>query len=312
MPFINRKSKVRNHPLNGFYVGGAVGGHHDHRHSHRVVASRGTSGAGGGEGKLQCTNNLKQMGLGCLNHEQTHGTFPTGGWGHGWAGDASRGFDKRQPGGWHYNILPYMEMQTLHDVGAYKTALADIPVRIATPVATFICPSRRFVIPYPYPLRDNTDSNFHLLSVQPQTVGKTDYAGNSGVDYEGKDGARGPATLEIADGMNDSTWASAYGKDCNGVFHSRSQTTIAMITDGTSNTYLIGEKYLDQDQYTSGLFGSDDQGWDCGWDWDTVRWTGHTPFDPNGSNAAYFRPKQDAPGDSTNGFAFGSLPRQRF
>ena len=68
--------------------------------------------------QTQCKNNLKQLALGCLNHEQATGRFPTDGWGFAWTGDADRGTDWRQPGGWIYNVLPYIEQQALHDLGA--------------------------------------------------------------------------------------------------------------------------------------------------------------------------------------------------
>ncbi len=71
--------------------------------------------------QVQCKNNLKQLALGCLAHENATGRFPTGGWGSSWTGDPDLGTARLQPGGWIYNVLPYIEKQTIHDLGAGQT-----------------------------------------------------------------------------------------------------------------------------------------------------------------------------------------------
>ena len=45
---------------------------------------------------VQCQNNLKQLALGCLNHEQVYNHLPTGGWGGAWIGEPTRGFAEKQ------------------------------------------------------------------------------------------------------------------------------------------------------------------------------------------------------------------------
>jgi prepilin-type N-terminal cleavage/methylation domain-containing protein len=67
--------------------------------------------------RTQCTNHLKQLSLGMIQHAETHGHLPTAGWLGSWVGDPDRGFDERQPGGWIYNILPFIEEQQVHDMG---------------------------------------------------------------------------------------------------------------------------------------------------------------------------------------------------
>ena len=66
--------------------------------------------------RVQCANNVKQLGLAMLLHEHANGWLPSGGWGHLWVGDPASGFGKNQPGGFFYNCLPYLEQQALHDL----------------------------------------------------------------------------------------------------------------------------------------------------------------------------------------------------
>src|SRR3954454_25383737 len=67
--------------------------------------------------RSQCKNNLKQIGLACLNHADTHKHFPSGGWGYDWTADPNRGYGPDQPGSWIYNILDYVEEGTLRNLG---------------------------------------------------------------------------------------------------------------------------------------------------------------------------------------------------
>lgn len=132
--------------------------------------------------RSECGNNLKQLGLAVKLHEETHRTYPAGGWGADWIGDPDSGFGTKQPGGWIYNILPYIEQSSLRDIGAglspteKRAALVGL---LETPVEGLNCPSRRLSRLYPYqgprPLQ-NVDP--------PDRVAKTDYAVNDELSYE--------------------------------------------------------------------------------------------------------------------------------
>ena len=143
--------------------------------------------------------------MGCLTHESANGFLPTGGWGWAWGGDPDRGFTARQPGGWLFNILPYIELGALHDLGLGGNA--DGLCRMAeTPVATFYCPTRRSDIAYPY-----VHSGIFYYYNRPSAIGHSDYAGSTGEATLNR--RRWPDLLHHADGgaWTDAKWATVVG-----------------------------------------------------------------------------------------------------
>jgi prepilin-type N-terminal cleavage/methylation domain-containing protein len=251
--------------------------------------------------QVRCSNNLKQIALACLSHEQANGYFPSSGWGWTWAGDPDRGFGKRQPGGWHYSILPYMGLDNLHDMGLGRDYAAMV-VAAEQPIATFICPTRRNAIAYPF----INGTNFNQYPRRPTLIGRSDYAANGGggpthgVGWEMGSGGAGNF-YSSGDALSDSDWVkNCYGDHahCNGVMFRHSQCLMADISDGASNTFLIGERYCWPDHYEDGVDGlGDDQGWMEGYDYDTNRWVqvgDANARDPG--DRGYQEPRQDTPG----------------
>ncbi len=112
------------------------------------------------------------------------------------------------------------------------------------------------------------------------------------------------------DSMSASQWISLPGSHAQdtGVVFTHSAITMADIEDGCSNTYLIGEKYVNPDCYTGPGDPADNQHWNIGVDWDTVRYTGTTTNAPGTTSfsnwSEYFMPRQDVPGYLL-GFVFG-------
>lgn len=68
-------------------------------------------------------------------------------------------------------------------------------------------------------------------------------------------------------------------------FNNQGPITTALVSDGTSNTILVGEKRLNQ--LGLGNFqGDDNEGYTSGWDHDVIRYTDREPRpDPNASGA---------------------------
>ena len=246
----------------------------------------------------QCKNNLKQLSLACLNHENVHKHLPTSGWGWRWQGDSTRGYGVDQPGGWAFNILAFIEERAVRDllVGIHATDFdtrqAQMLKLVQSELPAFNCPSRRPLQLYPY---TNADPNGAALAINCLlcrrdngcTVMRGDYAGNGGNARPA--GQTGPVDLGSA-----ATFTGWITKTQNGVMFQRSVVRLAQISDGTSKTALIGEKYMNPDRYTDGSDLADDQNLFVGHDTDNIRYTGHR--NPTTSIAEAYEPLQDQAG----------------
>ena len=60
----------------------------------------------------------------------------------------------------------------------------------------------------------------------------------------------------------------------NGICAPHSQLQAGTITRGRSGLFLVGEKYLNPDNYLNGLDAGDNSSWDMGYDANVVRWSG--------------------------------------
>jgi len=158
--------------------------------------------------RISCENNLKQIGLALHNYHDDYQAFPPG---YRASGPYSDGATDTAPGwGWSSFILPYLEQGGLYG----ELNLSD-PVQksssIKTLVKIYLCPS------------DITPgSAFTVL----------DAFGNSIC-------SAAPISYAACCGSDASETTDQTG---NGIFYRNSCTRMGNITDGTSNTILIGER----------------------------------------------------------------------
>jgi prepilin-type N-terminal cleavage/methylation domain-containing protein/prepilin-type processing-associated H-X9-DG protein len=179
--------------------------------------------------RIQCQNNLKQIGLAWQNYHDNYHAFPP-------AGDngptnccsADTGYFDRY--NWTYHILPYIEQNSVYQVGQTDRSQLD-----KTIVKIFYCPVRRSTRLY-------------------KGDAKSDYAASRGTGENG-----------VAVRVN-------LGKI----------VTLLTITDGTSNTLLVGETRVHLAYIDSGGCCSDNESaYTNGWADDVVRHGNNNPPQPD-------------------------------
>jgi len=212
--------------------------------------------------RTQCLNNMRQLGLACHNYHSAFMRFPPG---CNWNGTASSdpqrgapilGADQTDPerGGqrvaWGVFLLPNIEQGNLESQFSQSTAkwrtswwaalrLASsagggtdvyLPGEVIPP---FICPSDAGDDTNPA----MTPSRAADFAANAGSLGKSNYVALAGAGDRGSDD---PNALDSSIGMREfnEPGFSAYW----GVFGKNSRTNIGQISDGTSNTFLLGER----------------------------------------------------------------------
>ena len=184
--------------------------------------------------------------------------------------------------------------------------------RITTPVGLYNCPSRRRPLLYPVGPSCNwgnanwgTGGSLYLCDLGGTTcylcntvpnVARGDYGANAGDTYLVPCWVNQPVSYGQGDALPANSWptnSSCPMGSFTGVTYLRSEVKMTDITDGTSKTYLVGERYLDPDHYSTGADSADDQCLFVGFDNDNVRST----------YVGYGQPVQDQPGTPTRAFS---------
>jgi prepilin-type processing-associated H-X9-DG protein len=228
----------------------------------------------------------------------------------------------RQGFGWGFQILPYLE-----ETAAYNITTNDDILRVV--VGAYACPSRRApktvwsvffakivavtdyagavpaTVMNPSATRPAyyTDLVRNVLPLTAATIGSVSPSFAGGSSTQPCVGCpatpRSPPNNAVYDGVIvRSPWQYLSGGTGIGPLKGQWASKVPMptkpsrITDGLSKTFLIGEKYIRNDNYEAGLQ-SDDHGWAEGWDADQMRSAAFPPVqdsDPIGWGplAGYF------------------------
>jgi prepilin-type N-terminal cleavage/methylation domain-containing protein/prepilin-type processing-associated H-X9-DG protein len=187
--------------------------------------------------RVQCTNNLKQIGMALHNYEGIMGSFPSGVISvlanPNWTMPPGQctAFPTDLGPGWSLFALmaPYLEQQVLTNSLNFSLLIADPTNRTTreTRIATYVCPS------------DTAPTNASMYD-----CGNPPVAGN--IPQPVLDNLGPNSYVGCLGGANSGYPTSLVGcyeyQPFNGIFHRNSRVRIAEITDGTSNTVGIGER----------------------------------------------------------------------
>ena len=183
--------------------------------------------------RTKCTNNLKQIALAFHNFHDSMGTLPPDRVVNEWPT-------------WAVLILPHIEQGPVYQLWDLQQRYCDQPnaglANDPTPhnIATYFCPSRRGP-GVGFSVNDITTSAQFTSSARPGGLG--DYAVCSGSNASNGAIINGKSVGVRPDG---STITGNFDQSPRGtkVLSWKGPLTLVDLTDGTSNTVIIGEKFI--------------------------------------------------------------------
>jgi prepilin-type N-terminal cleavage/methylation domain-containing protein/prepilin-type processing-associated H-X9-DG protein len=200
----------------------------------------------------KCKNNLKQLGIAIHNYHDAYGQIPPNAKviSYNWAGDSARSGD--QTWTWIARILPYIEqgnLATTYNIPA--GTLGNAQAGIATVIPMLLCPS------------DGTESGqtaTNWANINGITMALTNYQGCSGSNWGYNTGSTFNTAFPLCDpNIGNCGAGTKTGEDGldhgNGMFYrtdGNRPLKLIGITDGTSNTFMIGENLHSYNQHTGG------------------------------------------------------------
>jgi prepilin-type N-terminal cleavage/methylation domain-containing protein len=183
--------------------------------------------------RMQCGNNLKQIGLGMHNFHDARGRLP-----NGWV--TNRNMATLPAQSIWTNLLPYVEQQNLFaTIKPQSPLIPDNEAALATPIKLFVCPSDGS----PLVRRDR----FLSIGVAfPYPAGALSYRGASGSNWSAAPFRRFETDGRFAGEVDASCCGN--GMFTGGYFdhpiatkRAEVHTRFAEVTDGLSNTLMTGE-----------------------------------------------------------------------